>query len=130
LRFFCEGGGVRFPVEEVCGGKGLVDEYPPSLYLTILVIMHWALDLPGASVGGGILRRGGVFAETGWMPQTKWVRTSGRGVGMGSIGLREVRGVEAHEASRSDFIVVTVPRASSSNVGGKGVELGASGRGR
>jgi hypothetical protein len=30
LRFFHEGGGVMLPVEEVCGGKGLVDECLPS----------------------------------------------------------------------------------------------------
>jgi hypothetical protein len=29
LRPFCEGGGMMFPVEEVCGGKGLVDKCPP-----------------------------------------------------------------------------------------------------
>jgi hypothetical protein len=33
-------------------------------------------------------------------------------VGMGSIGLREVRGVEAPKASRADFTGVTVPQAS------------------
>jgi hypothetical protein len=31
---------------------------------------------------------------------------------MGSIGLREARGVEASEASGSDFIGVTVPPSS------------------
>jgi hypothetical protein len=30
LRFFCEGGGMMFPVEEVCSGKGLVDKCLPS----------------------------------------------------------------------------------------------------
>jgi hypothetical protein len=49
-------------------------------------------------------------------------------VGMGSIGLREVRVVEAPEVSEPDFTGVTVPRASSSNVGGRGVELGAGGK--
>jgi hypothetical protein len=34
--------------------------------------------------------------------------TGGLGVGMGSIGLREVRGVEALEASEQDFTGVTV----------------------
>jgi hypothetical protein len=43
--------------------------------------------------------------------------------------LREVRGVEAPEASGPDFTGVTVPGASSSNVEGEGAELGASGRG-
>jgi hypothetical protein len=56
-----------FPVEEVCGGKGLVDECSPSsLYLTILVIIHWALNLPQEHLQG--CRREGVLAETGWMP--------------------------------------------------------------
>jgi hypothetical protein len=33
-----------FPVEEVCGGKGLIDKYPSSsLYLAFLVIIHEAL---------------------------------------------------------------------------------------
>jgi hypothetical protein len=50
-------------------------------------------------------------------------------MGMESIGLRGVRGVEAPEASRSDFIRVTVPQASPSNVGGGGVGLSAGGRG-
>jgi hypothetical protein len=49
--------------------------------------------------------------------------------GYGSIGFSEVRGVEATEASGSDFTGVTVPRASPSNVRGEGMELGASGRG-
>jgi hypothetical protein len=36
---------MMFPVEEVCGGKGLVDKcLPSSLYLTMLVIIHWASD--------------------------------------------------------------------------------------
>jgi hypothetical protein len=43
---------------------------------------------------------------------------------MGSIGLREARGVEAPKASGPDFTVVTVPQASPSNVGGRGAELG------
>jgi hypothetical protein len=30
LRPFHEGGGMGFPVEEVCGGKGLIDKYPSS----------------------------------------------------------------------------------------------------
>jgi hypothetical protein len=55
-----------FPVQEVCGGKGLVDKYPSSLYLTILVIIYWALKLPqGHLQGGGGLRRGGVLTGTG-----------------------------------------------------------------
>jgi hypothetical protein len=46
LRLFREGGGVMFPVEEVCGGKGLIDKYPSSsLYLVFLVIIHGALSL-------------------------------------------------------------------------------------
>jgi hypothetical protein len=33
-----------FPVEEVCGGKGLIDKYPSSsLYLIFLVITHDSL---------------------------------------------------------------------------------------
>jgi hypothetical protein len=41
------------------------------------------------------------------------------------IGLREVRGVEASEASRPDFTGVTVPQASPFNIKGEGAELGA-----
>jgi hypothetical protein len=38
---------MMFPVEEVCGGKGLIDKYPSSfLYLAFLVIIHGALDFP------------------------------------------------------------------------------------
>jgi hypothetical protein len=55
---------------------------------------------------------------------------SGRlGVGMGHIGLREVRGIGAPEDFRPDFTGVTVPPASPYFSGGKGVELDASGRG-
>jgi hypothetical protein len=57
------------------------------------------------------------------------VRTSELGVGMRSIGLREVRGVEVPEASGPDFTGVTVPQASPSDVKSKGAKLGASGRG-
>jgi hypothetical protein len=56
------------------------------------------------------------------------VRTGGLRVGMGPIGLGEVRGVEAPEASGPDFTVVTVPQASLSNIKHEGAELGASGR--
>jgi hypothetical protein len=63
-----------FPVQEVCGGKWLVDKCPPSsLYLTILAIIYWALDLPqGYLQGGGSLRRRGVLTETGWVPPIEW----------------------------------------------------------
>jgi hypothetical protein len=62
-----------FPVEEVCGSKGLVDEYlPSSLYLTMLVIMHWALDLPGSSAGRWESEDGRGLAETGWIPPIEW----------------------------------------------------------
>jgi hypothetical protein len=57
------------------------------------------------------------------------VSTSGLGVGMGSIGLREVRGVEAPDASRPDFTGTTVPQDSPSGVKSEGAKLGASGRG-
>jgi hypothetical protein len=55
--------------------------------------------------------------------------TGGLGVGMGSIGLREVRGVEAPDASKPDFTVMTVPQVSPSDIGGGGVERGTGGRG-
>jgi hypothetical protein len=43
------------------------------LYLTILVIIHWGLDLPqGHLQGGGSLSREGVLMETGWMPLIEW----------------------------------------------------------
>jgi hypothetical protein len=58
-----------------------------------------------------------------------WVRTGGLRMGMGFLGLGEVREVEVPEASRPDFIGVTIPRSSPSNVEDEGVELGASGRG-
>jgi hypothetical protein len=38
---------MMFPVEEVCGGKGLIDKYrSSSSYLAFLVIIHGALDFP------------------------------------------------------------------------------------
>jgi hypothetical protein len=44
LRVFHEEGGMLLPVEEVCGGKGLVDKGPSfSLYLALLVRIHGAL---------------------------------------------------------------------------------------
>jgi hypothetical protein len=56
------------------------------------------------------------------------VRTGGLGVGMGSIGLKEVRGVEALEASKPDFTGVTAPQESPSSVRGGGAEPGTGGR--
>jgi hypothetical protein len=74
LRFFHEGGGVMFPVEEVCGGKGLVDEYPSSsLYLAFLVIIHGALGFTQRHLQGSwSLRRGGVLTETAQMLSIEW----------------------------------------------------------
>jgi hypothetical protein len=49
--------------------------------------------------------------ETVGYSQLSWgcgVRTGGLGVSMGSIGLREVRGVEAPETAEPDFPGVTV----------------------
>jgi hypothetical protein len=57
------------------------------------------------------------------------MRTGGLGMGMWSIGLREVRGFEPPEASTPDFTGVTVPRDFLSDVRGKGAELAACGRG-
>jgi hypothetical protein len=66
LRLLHEGGAMMLPVKEVCGGKGLVDKYPLSLYLTLQVIVHWALGFPQGSLQGSrSLRRGGVITETG-----------------------------------------------------------------
>jgi hypothetical protein len=48
---------------------------------------------------------------------------------MGSIELGEVKGVEVPWASGPDFTGVIVPRASPTNVGGGGVELGTGGSG-
>jgi hypothetical protein len=47
LRFFCEGGCMMLPVEEVCGRKRLIDKYlPSSLYMAFLVIILGALGFP------------------------------------------------------------------------------------
>jgi hypothetical protein len=50
-----------FPVEEVCGDKGLIDKYPSSsLCLAFLIIIHGALDFPQEHMQGSrSLRRGG-----------------------------------------------------------------------
>jgi hypothetical protein len=41
-----------FPIEKVCGGKGLIDKsLSSSLYLAFLVIIHGALGFPWASAG-------------------------------------------------------------------------------
>jgi hypothetical protein len=51
---------MMFPVEEFCGGKGLIDKYlSSSLYLAFLIIIHGHLQ------GSRSLRRGGVLMETG-----------------------------------------------------------------
>jgi hypothetical protein len=67
LRLFHEGVGMMFPVEEVCGGKRLIDKYLSSfLFLAFLVIIHGALGFPqGHLQGSWSLRRGGVLMETG-----------------------------------------------------------------
>jgi hypothetical protein len=57
------------------------------------------------------------------------VRTGGLRVGMGSIGLGKVKGVEAPGASGPYFTGVDFPWVSPFNVEGKGVELGAGGQG-
>jgi hypothetical protein len=45
---------VVLPVKEVCGGEGLVDECSPSsLYLTMMVIIYWALDLSQGHLQSG-----------------------------------------------------------------------------
>jgi hypothetical protein len=76
---------MMLPVEEVCGGKGLIDKYPsPSLYLTFLVIIHRALDfLHGHLQVSWSLRREGVLMETGQMLSIEcgkhwWTRTGYR----------------------------------------------------
>jgi hypothetical protein len=73
LRLFHEGEGRMLPVEEVFGGKGLVDKYPSfSLYLTILVIKHWNLGFPQGHLQGSASLKRGVLMETGWMPPIEW----------------------------------------------------------
>jgi hypothetical protein len=92
LRLFHEGVGMMFLVEEVCGGKCLVDKCPSFyLYVAFLVIIHWALGFPQEHLqGSGSLRRK--------------VR-----VGMGSVGLREVKGVGVPGVSGPHFTAVAVP---------------------
>jgi hypothetical protein len=53
LRLFHEGGNMMLPVEEVCGGKGLIDKCPSSsLYLAFLVIIHGTLGFPQGHLQG------------------------------------------------------------------------------
>jgi hypothetical protein len=56
------------------------------------------------------------------------VRTGSLGVDLESVGPREVGGVEAPKASRTDFTGVIVPQASITDIKGNGTELGAGGR--
>jgi hypothetical protein len=58
---------MMFPVEEICGSKGLVDKSPSSsLYLAFLVIIHKSLGFPqGHLQGRRGLRTGGVLTKTG-----------------------------------------------------------------
>jgi hypothetical protein len=101
--------------------------------LAFLVIIHRALNFSQGHLQGiWSLRRGGVLTETGQklsMEWGMWLSTGGLRVGIESLGLREVRGVEASEASKPDFTDVTVPLVSPSSVRGRGAELGAGGRG-
>jgi hypothetical protein len=59
---------------EVCGGKGLIEKCVSScLYLTILVLIYWTLDLlQGHLQCCGSLRISGVLVETGYMPPVEW----------------------------------------------------------
>jgi hypothetical protein len=68
-----------FPVEEICGGKGLKDKHPSSsLYLAFLIIIHGALGFPqGHLQGSGSLRRGEVLTVTEQMLSIKWGMWSG-----------------------------------------------------
>jgi hypothetical protein len=96
-----------FPVEAIYGVKGLIDKYSSSsLYLAFLVIIHGLWASLRHVQGSRSLRRGGILTEK--TPQSG-VSTGGLRVGMGSIGLREVKGVKAPEASKPDFTGVTVP---------------------
>jgi hypothetical protein len=63
-----------FPVEEVCGGKGLIEKYQSSsLYLAFLVIIHGILGFPqGHLQGSWCLRRGGILLVIGQMLSIKW----------------------------------------------------------
>jgi hypothetical protein len=50
LRLFLEGGGMMFPVEKVCSGKGLTHKCSSSsFYLAFLVIIHGALGIPSGA---------------------------------------------------------------------------------
>jgi hypothetical protein len=125
--------GIMFPVYEVCGDIGLVDECPLcSLYLTVLIIIHWALELSqGHLHGGGSLRRGGVHVETCWMPLIEWGIWSENWWTQSGHGVHRIwEGFEAPWDSGPHFMGVTIPWASPSNVEGKGAEMGTSGRSR
>jgi hypothetical protein len=56
-----------FPVEEVCGGKGMIDKCPfSSSWVGFQVIIHRALGLPRRHLQDSEnLRQGGVLTETG-----------------------------------------------------------------
>jgi hypothetical protein len=56
-----------FPVEDVCGGEGLIDKCTSSsLYLAFLDIIHGVLGFPqGHLEDSRSLRRGEVLTETG-----------------------------------------------------------------
>jgi hypothetical protein len=66
---------MMLPVEEVCGGKGLIDKCPSSsLYLAFLVITDVVLSFPqGHPQGIWSLRRGEVLTETSQILSIKWV---------------------------------------------------------
>jgi hypothetical protein len=55
--------------------------------------------------------------------------TGGLGLCIEYIGLWEVRGVEALEASEPDFTGVTLPQASPSSIRDRDAEFGTGGRG-
>jgi hypothetical protein len=135
LRLFHEGVGMMFLVEEVCGGKCLVDKCPSFyLYVAFLVIIHWVLGFPEEHLqGSGSLRRGGVLTETGSMSPVEWGIWSENQKSESRHGVCRTRGGQGSWSLRGFW--ATLYRCGCllnfpSNAGDGSVELGDGGRGR
>jgi hypothetical protein len=64
---------MMFPVEDVCGGKWLIDKYlSSSLGVAFLVIIHGTLGFPQGCLQGSKSLRGGSVMKTGQMFSIKW----------------------------------------------------------
>jgi hypothetical protein len=132
------------PIKEVCGSEGLVDEYPTSFYLTMLVIIYLAVDLSQGHLQG--IGSGGEAKPVVGLFKCSWlnlgssligscgVRTGGLGVSMMIMEPEEGGVVAVSKTPGLGLVGIFAPGTSSSDVasssegGGKEVDSSAKGR--